>query len=223
MEIDCKEMTVREINRALKEAVRNGENKIILKNPGAKHYIGAGLIGKVEIYAKGSLGFFAGTMFHGPKMIIEKNAGWFAGDNMTDGFIEIKGNAGDGVGQGMYGGTIIVRKNAGARTGEIMKNGTIIIGGDSDFMTGLFMMGGRIVVLGNLKTMAGESMVKGAIYVKGDVTSLGKNAKIVEIDEEDEEWLKEILKKYNFPSTTGKFRKIVPIRKRFVYGVSEEG
>ena len=225
MEIDCKELSVREINRMLKEAVKNGEKKIILKNPGAKHYIGAGLVGDAEIIVKGSVGFFAGTMFHGPRMIVERNAGWFAGDNMTDGFIEIKGNAGDGVGQGIYGGVIVVRGDAGARTGEIMKNGTIIIGGKSDFMTGLFMMGGRIIVLGDLKSMAGESMVRGVIYVKGEVESLGKNAKLVEIDEKDEEFLKETLKKYDFPAFTDKFRKIVPEKKRFVYGVApaEEG
>jgi|Deesub1362B_J571_1020462.scaffolds.fasta_scaffold00097_21 glutamate synthase domain-containing protein 3 len=225
MEIDCRDLSVREINRMLKEAVRNGERKIVLKNPGAKHYIAAGLVGEVEVEIKGSVGFFVATMAHQPRIIVEKNAGWFAGDNMTNGYLEIRGNAGDGVGQGIYGGVIVVRGDAGARTGEIMKNGTIIIGGDSDFMTGLYMMGGRMVVLGNLRSMAGESIVRGVIYVKGEVESLGKNAKIVEIDEKDEEWLKDVLKKYNFNSSTSSFRKIIPIRKRFVYGSapSEEG
>jgi len=223
MEIDCKDLSVREINRKIKKAVReNSIKRVILKNPSAKSNLCAGLEGDFDIEIQGSAGYFVATMIHGPKVTIEKNAGWFAGDNMTDGFIEILGNSGDGTGQGIYGGTLIVRGNAGTRTGVIMKNGTIIVGGNSEFMTGLYMMGGKIIVLGDIADLAGESIVRGEIYVKGEVKSLGKNARISEIDKKDKVWLKGILSKYSFPTST-KFRKISPASRRFYYAKSEEG
>jgi glutamate synthase domain-containing protein 3 len=109
-----------------------------------------------------------------------------------------------------------------------MKNGTIIIGGNSGFMSGLFMMGGRIVVLGDISDDAGESIIRGAIYVLGDIKSLGKNAKIEEIDDDDKKELKELLTSYKFELEEEKyntFKKIVPRSKRPFYGgkESEEG
>lgn len=129
------------------------------------------------------------------------------------------------MGQGIYGGTVVVKKSAGSRTGEIMKNGTIIIGGNSGFMTGLFMMGGRIIVLGDLAEDAGESIIRGTIYVRGEIKSLGKNAKVEDINPEDEEELRETLTSYGFnleDEDYKAFRKIVPRSKRPFYGEESE-
>ena len=139
----------------------------------------------------------------------------------------IDGSAGDGVGQGIYGGTVVVKRDVGSRTGEIMKNGTIIIGGNSGFMSGLFMMGGRIIILGDVSEDAGESIIRGAIYVKGSIKSLGKNAKIDELNTQDKEELKELLPNYGFnlkEEDYDSFKKIVPRSNRPFYGKeSEEG
>lgn len=132
---------------------------------------------------------------------------------MTKGEVIIDGSAGDGVGQGIYGGTVVVHKDVGSRTGEIMKNGTIIVGGNSGFMSGLFMMGGRIIVLGDISDDAGESIIRGTIYVGGEIKSLGKNAKIEELEEKEKIELKELLENYDFPleeSKYQKFHEIVP-------------
>jgi glutamate synthase domain-containing protein 3 len=166
-------------------------------------------------------------MIHGAKIHIQGNAGWFAADNMTDGEVIIEGSAGDGVGQGIYGGVVVVKKDVGSRTGEIMKNGTIIIGGSSGFMSGLFMMGGRIIVMGDISEDAGESIIRGTIYVGGEIKSLGKNAKIEQLEQEEIKELKDLLPVYGFnlnESQFKKFRKIVPRSKRPFYGKeTEEG
>ena len=227
IEIDANSMAPRDLNRAVKQAAKEND-KIIIKNPNAMHYMVAGLTDDTEIVIDGSAGYFVGTMIDGAKIHITENAGWFPADNMTEGEVIIDGAAGDGVGQGIYGGTVVVRRNVGSRTGEIMKNGTIIIGGNSGFMSGLFMMGGRIIVLGDISDDAGESIIRGAIYVMGNIKSLGKNAKIVEIDAEDKKELKELLPAYGFDLKDEKydqFKKIVPRSKRPFYGSkeSEEG
>lgn len=226
IEIDAESKTPREINRDLKTLAKEYD-RIIIKNPNAKHYLSAGLTTPVEVIIDGSAGYFAGTMIDQASIKIKGNAGWFAGDNMTQGELIIEGSSGDGVGQGIYGGTVVVRRDAGSRTGEIMKNGTIIIGGSSGFMSGIFMMGGRIIVLGDIAEDAGESIIRGAIYVLGEIKSLGKNAKVVEISKEDKKDLKELLPAYDFhleDSKYNEFKKIVPRSKRPFYGQeSEEG
>ena len=224
--IDANQKTPREVNQSLKQAATEND-QITIENPNAMHYLVAGLTEPIEVIIDGSAGYFVGTMIHGARVHINGNAGWFPADNMTDGEVIIDGSAGDGVGQGIYGGTVVVRKDVGSRTGEIMKNGTIIIGGNSGFMSGLYMMGGRIIVLGDISDDAGESIIRGAIYVGGEIKSLGKNAKIDELDPKERIELKELLTKYNFDLTDEKyhkFRKIVPRSARPFYGQeSEEG
>lgn len=226
IEIDANSKEPREINRTIKKAAKEYD-RIIIKNPNAMHYMLAGLTDPIEVVIDGSAGYFAGTMINGAKVHITENAGWFPADNMTGGEVIIDGAAGDGVGQGIYDGTVVVRRNVGSRTGEIMKNGTIIVGGNSGFMSGLFMMGGRIIVLGDISDDAGESIIRGTIYVLGDIKSLGKNAKIEEINAEDKKELKELLPAYGFELEEEKyneFRKIVPKSKRPFYGKdTEEG
>jgi glutamate synthase domain-containing protein 3 len=224
--INAQQKTPRELNRAIKEAAKENE-RIVIENPNAMHYIAAGLTRPVEVVIDGSAGYFVGTMIHGARVHINGNAGWFPGDNMTEGEVIVDGSAGDGVGQGIYGGTVVVHKSVGSRTGEIMKNGTIIVGGNSGFMSGLFMMGGQIIVLGNISDDAGESIIRGTIYVGGEIKSLGKNAKIEELEKDERENLKELLESYDFnlkEEDYQKFRKIVPRSARPFYGhETEEG
>jgi methylamine---glutamate N-methyltransferase subunit B len=226
LKINAREKTSRELNRSIKKAALEND-RIIIENPDAMHYIAAGLTEPVDVVIDGSAGYFAGTMIHGARVHINGNAGWFPADNMTEGEVIIDGSAGDGVGQGIYGGTVVVRKDVGSRTGEIMKNGTIIVGGSSGFMSGLFMMGGQIIILGDISDDAGESIIRGTIYVGGEIKSLGKNAKIEELEEDERDQLKELLENYNFNLTSEdyqKFRKIVPRSARPFYGKeTEEG
>jgi methylamine---glutamate N-methyltransferase subunit B len=224
--INAEHQPPREVNRTIKKAATKYD-KIIIKNPNAMHYLAAGLVDPVELIIEGSAGYFVGTMIHGAKIHIKENAGWFPADNMTEGEVIIDGSAGDGVGQGIYGGTVVVKRDVGSRTGEIMKNGTIIVGGNSGFMSGLFMMGGRIIILGDISEDAGESIIRGAIYVRGNIKSLGKNAKVEKLTNEDENELKELLPKYGFDleeNDYNSFKKIVPRSNRPFYGKeSEEG
>ena len=60
-EIDAENLTPRELNSQIKEFL--GEyDKILIKNPNAKHYLAAGVVDEGEIEFDGSVGYFAGTM-----------------------------------------------------------------------------------------------------------------------------------------------------------------
>ncbi|MBS1263187.1 MAG: Molybdenum-containing formylmethanofuran dehydrogenase 1 subunit C [Methanonatronarchaeales archaeon] len=216
--IDCGENEVRAVNHELKSLDDGASAEIT--NPDGTHFLCAGLRNGLDVEIDGSAGYFLGTMNENARVVADGNAGNHPGDNMTGGLVRVKGSAGDGAGQGMYGGTLVVEGDAGARTGQIMKGGTVIVGGFSDFMTGLYMMGGELVVLGDLGDKAGASMIRGTIYVAGDVASLGNNAELVDVTEEDEQRLEQVLTENGYEMQG--FRKIVPISDRPFYGEEEE-
>lgn len=218
MKVDCTDEEVRDVNRKIKSL--NDGDEAHVENPNGTHFLCAGLRNDVDVTVDGSVGYFLGTMNESSTITVNGNAGNHPGDNMTGGHVRITGSAGDGAAQGMYGGTLVIEGDAGARTGQIMKDGTIVVGGFSDFMTGLYMMGGEIVVLGDLGERAGESMIRGTIYVAGDVASLGQNAKLEELTDEDRNHLEQLLEENGFE--TREFRKIVPLSDRPFYGDEEE-
>ena len=83
-EIDAENLTPRELNSQIKEFAAEYD-KILIKNPNAKHYLAAGVVDDSEIEFDGSVGYFAGTMCDKAKIKINGNAGWFVGDNITGG------------------------------------------------------------------------------------------------------------------------------------------
>lgn len=214
--IDAEKYSVRELNVKIKE-LSNSLKKIVLENPNGKHHIAAGLTREIEIEIRGSVGYFLATMVDGPKIRVEGNSGWFTGDNMTRGKIVIEGDAGNGVGQGIYGGEIIVKKDCGDRIGALMKNGTIVVMGNSGIMSGLYMMGGEIIILGKAGEYTGESIIGGKIFFTGPEPSLGKNATIEEVTEEEASHINIVLENNGLPKYFGRVRKIVPESRRPFY------
>ncbi len=214
--IDARELTSREINKRIKEAIAEGIKRIRIVNPMAKHYIAAGIESDVEILIEGSAGYFLGTMINGVKIELTGNAGWYAGDNVTSGEIVIHGDAGNGAGQYMYGGIVVVKGEAGDRVGALMKGGTVIVNKYSGIMTGLYMMGGRIVVLGDVDEGAGEMIIGGKIVVGGGIKGTGKNAKVREASEAEVKEINKIVERYGLKGKDS-YYVIEPISPRPVY------
>jgi glutamate synthase domain-containing protein 2/glutamate synthase domain-containing protein 3 len=211
--IDAGNMGTRELNRLLRGSLSS--KRAIIENPRGMHNIAAGLRGRIDIEVSGSVGYFAGTMIEGAELRIRGNAGWFLGDNMTAGSILVSGHAGNGVGQGIYGGTIVVREDAGDRVGALMKNGSIIIGGDTGIMTGLYMMGGEVVVMGRLGDYAGESMIGGKIYFMGTEPTLGKNARVWEVDKQEATHVNDLVAGVGLKLPRSSLKKIVAENPRY--------
>ncbi|MCX8188643.1 MAG: glutamate synthase-related protein [Nitrososphaeria archaeon] len=214
--VDAEKYSLRELNVEIKR-LSNSFRRIVLENPNGKHHIAAGLTREVDIEIRGSVGYFLATMVEGPKIRVEGNSGWFTGDNMTKGKIVIEGDAGNGVGQGIYGGEIIVKKDCGDRIGALMKNGILVVMGNTGIMSGLYMMGGEIIILGKAGDYTGESIIGGKIFFTGPEPSLGKNAIVEEVTEEETLHINTILENNGLPKYFGRIRKIIPKSKRPFY------
>ncbi|HUA05391.1 MAG TPA: hypothetical protein VMB27_15910 [Solirubrobacteraceae bacterium] len=171
---DARDLTTRQINLELRRLVYDlGVRDVSVRNPGAKHSLGVGILARCRITFEGSLGYFACGLIDGPEIRITGRVGWSACENMMSGVCEIDGNAGSLTAAALRGGDVVVRGRVGARTGIDQKGGTVIVLGDAGSMTGFMMQRGRQIICGNAGHGLGDSMYDGVLYVGGKVASLG--------------------------------------------------
>jgi methylamine---glutamate N-methyltransferase subunit B len=171
---DARELTTRQINLELRRLIYElGVRQVTVKNPGAKHSLGVGILARCRITFEGSLGYFAVGLIDGPEVHVTGRVGWSACENMMSGVCVIDGNAGSLTAAALRGGDVVVHGRVGARTGIDQKGGTVIILGDVGSMTGFMMQRGRQIICGNAGHGLGDSMYDGTIYVAGKVASLG--------------------------------------------------
>ena len=192
--IDVKNLDCVAVNKKIKALIKKGYGTIVLKNPGAKHSLGVGILNKLNLIIEGSLGYFGVGSIDGPVVRISGRVGWSCAENMMAGKVVIEKNAGSCFGAAVRGGDLICKGSVGARSGIDMKGGTIIIGGDAGAFTGFMMQRGRIIIVGDVGPNLGDSLYDGTIFVGGKIKSLGADAVEAEMTELDIAWLKRKLK-----------------------------
>jgi methylamine---glutamate N-methyltransferase subunit B len=171
---DATDLTTRQINLELRWLLyEQGMHDVTVRNPGAKHSIGVGILQRCRIRYEGSLGYFGLGLIDGPEITVTGRVGWSVCENMMSGVVVIEKNAGSLTGAAIRGGDLVVHGSVGARTGIDQKGGTIIVGGDAGTMTAFMMQRGRQIILGDVGPGLGDSMYDGEIYVAGSVKSLG--------------------------------------------------
>jgi glutamate synthase domain-containing protein 3 len=115
---DARELTTRKINLELRWLLyEQGVRKVTVRNPGARHSLGVGILRRCRITFDGSLGYFACGLIDGPEVTINGRVGWSAAENMMSGVVVVEGNAGSLAGAALRGGDLVVKGQVGARTG----------------------------------------------------------------------------------------------------------
>lgn len=148
MQITAGTMDFRDLNNA----IRQGDDNIVIDRCFGQRFIGDGMSGKT-ITINGTPGNALGAYFNGGVIRVNGNAQDAMGDTMNEGTIFVHGNSGDATGYAMRGGKIFVQGNAGYRAGIHMKAykdklPTLVIGGRVGSFLGEYQAGGYIVVLG---------------------------------------------------------------------------
>jgi len=210
-EFDAANMDSRAINLELRELMSKGYGTVVVKNPGARHSLGVGILNRLNLIFEGSLGYFGCGLIDGPNVRIHGRVGWSCGENMLAGTIVIEKNAGSQFGAAVRGGDLVCKGSVGSRTGIDQKGGTIIVGGDTGAFTGFMMQRGRMVICGDAGKNLGDSMYDGVIYIAGEPQSLGVDAVWGEMTDLDKAWLERKLRMYDVSPKGGieSFRKIV--------------
>ena len=188
-ELDAGDMDAKAVNKRIRELMAEGHGTIVIKNPGAKHSLGVGILNRLQLYFEGSLGYFGCGLIDGPNVRVSGRVGWSCAENMMAGTMVIEKNAGSCFGAAIRGGDLVCKGDVGARTGIDQKGGTIIVGGRTGAFSAFMMQRGRLVVLGDAGKNLGDSMYDGTIYVGGKIESLGVDAVEAELSEPDRHWL----------------------------------
>src|SRR5260221_7569591 len=96
-EINCEDKTTREINTSVKKLIDEGATDIVIRNPGARHNLGVGLVRPVTLTYEGSVGYYCSGMIDTPTVHIKGTAGWGLAASMLNGKVVVHANAGNGV------------------------------------------------------------------------------------------------------------------------------
>jgi glutamate synthase domain-containing protein 3 len=203
IELDVADMDTKPINLELRALMGRGYGTIVVKNPGAKHSIGVGILNRLQLYFQGSLGYFGVGLIDGPNVRISGRVGWSCAENMMAGTVVVEKNAGSTFGAAIRGGDLVCKGDVGSRTGIDMKGGTIIVGGRTGAFSGFMMQRGRMIICGDAGKSLGDSMYDGTIYVGGKIADLGVDAVEGEMTELDLSWLKGKLAMYDVAVPNG--------------------
>lgn len=221
VEIDGGQLSVREINVEIRAAAEQVD-EISLLNPDARHNLAVGLTRPVKLTVAGSAGYFCAGLCDSPQVHVKGNVGWGFGDNLMSGLLEVDGNAGAVAGVGMRDGRILVRGNVGSRVGQVMKGGTIVCCGNAGYRAGSMMMGGVVIVLGDARQGLAEFIMDGEIYVAGKIDSLGDDAVVTELRDDDRQRVDAILASHGLKHD-GALQKIISDQRALRYAEYEKG
>ena len=200
---DADKMTTQEINLKIRDLMKEGYGTITVKNPGAKHSLGVGILNRLNLHFEGSLGYFGCGLTDGPNIRVSGRVGWSCGENMLAGTMVIEKNAGSTFGAAIRGGDLVCKGDVGSRTGIDQKGGTIIVGGRTGAFSGFMMQRGRMIILGDAGKNLGDSIYDGTIYVGGKIENLGVDAVEVEMTDLDVRWLSAKLSLYGLEAPNG--------------------
>ena len=103
-EINLAKASVRDLNAAL-HALTDASNETLwlVKNPGGKHAIAAGLDFPAQIEIEGPVGYYCAGMNKKGKVVVHGNAGTGVAENMMSGEVRVKGDASQSAGAAASG------------------------------------------------------------------------------------------------------------------------
>lgn len=194
--LSCTELSTTEINRQLR-ALADG-SQVTITEPRGTHNLAVGLHNKLHITIDGNAGYFTGGLCDGPDIDVNGFVGWSVGENLMSGTVRVNGNASESAGASAHGGEIFIAGDASSRAGISLKGGTLVVAGDVGHMSGFMAQAGLLVIGGNARDALGDSLYEAVIYVGGSIDSLGSDAQIEELGDDDIHLLKELVERSGF-------------------------
>jgi formylmethanofuran dehydrogenase subunit C len=200
-ELDCDELGTRVVNLALRAVPDGGAARVL--RPRGRHNIGVGLTNQATIEIVGNAGYFVGGLSGnrdgtGPDLVVNGFVGWSVGENLMGGTIRVRGSASQSAGSSARGGRIFIEGDASLRAGISLKGGTIAIAGDAGAMSGFMAQAGTILIGGDAGHGLGDSLYEATIYVAGSIASLGTDAVVEEMGEDDVLAVKQLVEESGF-------------------------
>jgi methylamine---glutamate N-methyltransferase subunit B len=199
--LNCEGLGTREVNRRLRALPDGGHARLV--QPRGRHNLAVGLSSQISIEIEGNAGYFVGGLggnrdATGPDIVVDGFVGWSVGENLMGGSVRVRGSASQSAGSSARGGTIVIEGDASLRAGISLKGASLAIGGDAGAMSGFMAQSGIILIGGNAGHGLGDSLYEAIIYVAGSIDSLGSDAVITEMSDEDILTVKELVSEAGF-------------------------
>jgi methylamine---glutamate N-methyltransferase subunit B len=186
--LDCAVLGTRGVNRALQAMPDAGEARIL--QPRGRHNLAVGVADEVDITVEGNAGYFLGGQCGrrggtGPHIVVNGFVGWSVAENLMGGVIRVRGSASQSAGSSARGGHIFIGGDASLRAGISLKGAKLAIAGDAGPMTGFMAQAGTILIGGDAGHALGDSLYEAVIYVQGAIASLGADAVVEDLSDDD--------------------------------------
>lgn len=212
--LDGRELTVTDINRALRE---HPDDAWTLAHPDGRHNLAVAVVGGGRVTIEGNVGAYCAGMNNGLDVHVLGSAGWGLAENNEGGTVVVDGSAGAGAGASMRRGTVVVRGDADVRAGVAMKGGLLVIGGDTGAMCGFMHQRGTIVIAGDAGRGVGDSMYEGVVLVGGEVAVPGNDTRVERPDADDLRTLEEASRLLGNGSLDRDWKKLVAARRLWYF------
>src|SRR3984957_12720913 len=199
--LSCEALGARGVNRTLRALPAGGEIRVL--HPRGRHNLAVGLPSQISVSVDGNAGYFLGGLCGtkdggGPDIVVNGFVGWSVGENLMGGTIRVRGSASQSAGASARGGCILIEGDASLRAGISLKGGTLAIAGDAGAMSGFMAQAGTILIGGNAGHALGDSLYEAVIYVQGSISSLGADAVVEEMTDEDVLAVKRLVEESGF-------------------------
>lgn len=225
--LNCDELGTRAVNASLRSQPTGAE--VTLVQPRGRHNLAVGLSHPLHITVEGNAGYFLGGLGgasdgSGPDIVVDGFVGWSVGENLMGGTIRVRGSASQSAGSSARGGRIIIEGDASLRAGISLKGGTLAIGGSAGAMSGFMAQAGTILIGGNAGHGLGDSLYEAVIYVAGSIASLGADAIVEEMSDDDVLAVKRLVEETGFDHIdTSSVTKVVSARQLYHFSTHNHG
>jgi len=199
--LNCETLGTRVVNQRLRALPDGGHARLL--QPRGRHNLAVGLSSPIAIDIEGNAGYFVGGLGGqrdgtGPDIVVNGFVGWSVGENLMGGSVRVRGSASQSAGASARGGTIVIEGDASLRAGISLKGATLAIGGNAGAMSGFMAQSGVILIGGDAGHGLGDSLYEAVIYVAGSIDSLGSDAVITDMSDEDVLTVKELVSEAGF-------------------------
>src|SRR5580658_10653036 len=199
--LSCDALGTRTVNHQLRRLPAGGAALVL--HPRGRHNLAVGLSSPVSIEIDGNAGYFLGGLCGvrdgtGPDIVVNGFVGWSVGENLMGGSIRVRGSASQSAGSSARGGRIVIEGDASLRAGISLKGATLAIAGDAGAMSGFMAQSGLILIGGNAGHGLGDSLYEAVIYVAGRIDSLGSDAAVDDMTDDDMRVVKELVEDTGF-------------------------
>jgi methylamine---glutamate N-methyltransferase subunit B len=199
--LSCDALSTRAVNHELRALPDGGAAHVV--DPRGRHNLAVGIPSQIAVTIDGNAGYFLGGLCGasdgtGPDIVVNGFVGWSVGENLMGGSIRVQGSASQSAGSSARGGRIVIEGDASLRAGISLKGATLAIAGDAGAMSGFMAQSGVILIGGNAGHGLGDSLYEAVIYVAGSIASLGADAVVEEMTDDDLLAVKELLEETGF-------------------------